>query len=53
MVLKWLPVAVNQAIDGEAPEAGDSPIKTGEGEEACRRWGASACVYVWVGGGSK
>ncbi|PNW79229.1 hypothetical protein CHLRE_09g406983v5 [Chlamydomonas reinhardtii] len=28
MVLKWLPVAVNQAIDGEAPEAGDSPIKT-------------------------
>ncbi|KAG2438247.1 hypothetical protein HYH02_010946 [Chlamydomonas schloesseri] len=28
MVLKWLPVAVNQAIDGEAPEMGDSPIKT-------------------------
>ncbi|KAG2488742.1 hypothetical protein HYH03_012740 [Edaphochlamys debaryana] len=28
MVLKWLPVAVNQAIDGEAPETGDSPIKT-------------------------
>jgi hypothetical protein len=32
-VLKWLPVAVNQAIDGEAPETGDSPIKTGVGGE--------------------
>jgi hypothetical protein len=29
MVLKWLPVTVNQAIDGEAPEQGDSPIKSG------------------------
>lgn len=29
MVLKWLPVTTNQAIDGEAPETGDSPIKTG------------------------
>ncbi|GLI70159.1 hypothetical protein VaNZ11_014971 [Volvox africanus] len=28
MVLKWLPVTVNQAIDGEAPAEGDSPIKT-------------------------
>ncbi|GFR40301.1 hypothetical protein Agub_g483 [Astrephomene gubernaculifera] len=28
MVLKWLPVTVNAAIDGEAPEMGDSPIKT-------------------------
>uniref|UniRef100_A0A7S3R780 CobW C-terminal domain-containing protein n=1 Tax=Dunaliella tertiolecta TaxID=3047 RepID=A0A7S3R780_DUNTE len=27
MVLKWLPVSTNQAINGEAPELGDSPIK--------------------------
>ena len=27
-VLKWLPVTHNQAIDGEAPSLGDSPIKT-------------------------
>jgi len=26
-VLKWLPVSSNQAIDGEAPHTGDSPIK--------------------------
>jgi hypothetical protein len=30
MVLKWLPVSMNQAINGEAPELGDSPIKAGE-----------------------
>ena len=30
MVLKWLPVSTNQAINGEAPELGDSPIKSGE-----------------------
>lgn len=30
MVLLWLPVTVNQAIDGEAPAEGDSPIKKGE-----------------------
>ncbi len=29
-MLRWLPVTVNQAIDGEAPAVGDSPIKTGE-----------------------
>ncbi|KAF5828316.1 hypothetical protein DUNSADRAFT_17783 [Dunaliella salina] len=29
MVLKWLPVSTNQAINGEAPELGDSPIKAG------------------------
>lgn len=28
MVLKWLPVTHNKAIDGEAPTLGDSPIKT-------------------------
>lgn len=28
MVLKWLPVTQNKAIDGEAPAIGDSPIKT-------------------------
>eukprot|EP00195_Chlamydomonas_chlamydogama_P007941 CAMPEP_0202896436 /NCGR_PEP_ID=MMETSP1392-20130828/5445_1 /ASSEMBLY_ACC=CAM_ASM_000868 /TAXON_ID=225041 /ORGANISM="Chlamydomonas chlamydogama, Strain SAG 11-48b" /LENGTH=565 /DNA_ID=CAMNT_0049581799 /DNA_START=114 /DNA_END=1811 /DNA_ORIENTATION=- len=28
MVLKWLPVTHNQAIDGEAPAVGDTPIKT-------------------------
>ena len=27
-VLKWLPVTTNHAIDGEAIEKGDSPIKT-------------------------
>ncbi|GAX79064.1 hypothetical protein CEUSTIGMA_g6504.t1 [Chlamydomonas eustigma] len=28
MVLKWLPVSSNKAIDGEAPSLGDSPIKS-------------------------
>eukprot|EP00955_Chlamydomonas_euryale_P094389 364852-Chlamydomonas_euryale.AAC.11 len=28
MVLKWLPVTHNQAIDGESPALGDSPIKS-------------------------
>jgi G3E family GTPase len=28
MVLKWLPVTHNKAIDGDAPAIGDSPIKT-------------------------
>mmetsp|Transcript_2194 Transcript_2194/g.3610 ORF Transcript_2194/g.3610 Transcript_2194/m.3610 type:complete len:598 (+) Transcript_2194:105-1898(+) len=28
MVLKWLPVTSNLAIDNEAPEIGDSPIKS-------------------------
>ena len=27
MVLKWLPVSQNSALEGQAPEAGDSPIK--------------------------
>lgn len=31
MVLRWLPVTTNKAIDGDAPQLGDSPIKTGEG----------------------
>ncbi len=33
MVLKWLPVTNNKAIDGEAPLVGDSPIKTGALQE--------------------
>lgn len=28
MVLKWLPVSSNAAIDGEKPAAGPSPIKS-------------------------
>lgn len=38
IVLMWLPVAVIQAIDGEAPEAGDSPIKIGKRGQGGRRW---------------
>lgn len=34
MVLKWLPVSSNKAIDGEAPQLGDSPIKAGVGVRA-------------------
>lgn len=30
MVLKWLPVASNKAIDNESPELGESPIKKGK-----------------------
>lgn len=41
MVLKWLPVNTNQAIDGEAPELGDSPIKAGV---CC----VSVCVFQCV-----
>ncbi len=40
MVLKWLPVTSNTAIDSEAPEAGDAPIK--KGERGRRRSGLSA-----------
>lgn len=39
MVLKWLPVTHNQAIDGEAPSVGDTPIKTGGWRMVC----AGAC----------
>lgn len=39
MVLKWLPVTHNQAIDGEAPSVGDTPIKTGGWRIVC----AGAC----------
>jgi G3E family GTPase len=28
MVLKWLPVSQNSALEGQAAEAGDSPIKS-------------------------
>ncbi len=28
MVLRWLPVSSNAALEGQAPEAGESPIKT-------------------------
>lgn len=28
MVLRWLPVSSNSALEGQAPGAGDSPIKT-------------------------
>ena len=28
MVLKWLPVAKNSALEGQAAEAGESPIKS-------------------------
>ena len=27
MVLRWLPVAMNKALDGEQPGEGDSPIR--------------------------
>ena len=27
MVLKWLPVSTNSALEGDAPAAGPSPIK--------------------------
>ncbi len=39
MVLKWLPVRTNTAIENEAPELGDSPIKAGE-------MGDSECCYA-------
>ena len=28
MVLRWLPVSSNAALEGQAPGAGESPIKT-------------------------
>lgn len=42
-VLKWLPVTSNTAIDGEAPELGDSPIKAGESTGRAFAW---ACARL-------
>lgn len=46
MVLKWLPVSSNQAIDGEAPELGDSPIKAGEAGAGAEDGGLLAALLA-------